>query len=164
VRLGPRQAAEDAKWLNVTAWQGGGLRVEPLERVATGVYRTTEPVPVHGSWKALLRLHQGRSVAAVPIYLPEDPAIPAAGIPAADRFERGFIADKEILQRERKDDVSTGLFSAAAGVVAAIALCLIVLLGWALARLSRLADGRPPGPIRRERVAAPHPVPTGRSA
>ena len=53
VTLTPRDAADDAEWLTVTAWQGGGLVVDRLERVGPGGYRTTEPIPVHGNWKAL---------------------------------------------------------------------------------------------------------------
>lgn len=34
VHLTPRDAAEGAEWFDVTAWQGGGLVVDPLERVA----------------------------------------------------------------------------------------------------------------------------------
>src|SRR5688572_2170709 len=40
VRVSPASAAEDAKWLTITAWQGGGLHVDRLERVSEGVYRT----------------------------------------------------------------------------------------------------------------------------
>ena len=56
--------------------------LDRLERVGPGVYQTTKPIPVHGEWKALLRLHRGNSLQAVPIYLPRDTAIPAAEVPA----------------------------------------------------------------------------------
>ena len=46
VRLDPPQAADNAKWLTTTAWQGGGLVVDRLTRVREGVYRTNEPIPV----------------------------------------------------------------------------------------------------------------------
>jgi hypothetical protein len=36
-RFEPPTLAEDATWANVTAWQGGGLEVEPLEEGAGGV-------------------------------------------------------------------------------------------------------------------------------
>ena len=103
VTVDPPEAAEDAKWLTTTAWQGGGLVVDRLERVSAGVYRTTEPMPVHGTWKTEFRLHSGRSLLGVPVYLPADPAIPAKGVPARASFERPFVRDKEILQREAKD-------------------------------------------------------------
>ena len=78
VTVEPRSAAAGAEWLTVTAWQGDGLVVERLRRVGDGVYATTQPVPVHGNWKALVRLHRGSSLTAAPIFLPRDAAIPAA--------------------------------------------------------------------------------------
>ena len=57
VELSPRDAADDARWLTVTAWQGGGFVLDRLERTGPGTYRTTRPIPVDGEWKALLRLH-----------------------------------------------------------------------------------------------------------
>ena len=85
VKLRPRTLADDAHWLQVTAWQGDGLVVNRLEEVRPGTYRTTEPIPVNSEWKAILRLHEGRSIGGVPIYLPEDSAIPAPKVPALPR-------------------------------------------------------------------------------
>ena len=135
VALRPRDAAEDAEWLNVTAWQGGGLVVDPLERVAEGRYRTTEPIPVDGNWKALIRLHEGSSLTAVPIFLPRDDAIPAAEVPANATFTRSFVDETEILQRE-KTGGSPALTAAAYAVVVAISLSLLGLLAWGLHRLA----------------------------
>jgi hypothetical protein len=143
VRITPASKARDATWLTATAWQGGGkLVVDRLRRVSDGVYRTTEPIPVHGEWKALIRLHEGRALMGVPIYLPDDPAIPAAGVAAPARFERTFVADKEILQREQKS-TAAALPPLAYAVVAAIALSLLALLAWGLHRLAASA-ARPP--------------------
>ena len=98
-------AARHANWFNVTAWQGaqgtdGGLVLTPLDPVGPDVYRTRSSFPVYGDWKALLRLHAGSGMQAVPIYLPLDRAIPAPDVPAFDRFTRPFERDKKILQRE----------------------------------------------------------------
>ena len=136
VRIEPASAAEDADWLNATAWQGGGLRVEQLERVGEGVYRTSEPLPVHGNWKSLIRLHSGDSIVGVPIYLPRDPAIPAPEVPAKDRFQRDFVADTEILQREQLDGVPTWTKLAGYTIVGAIAAAILALLAWILSRLA----------------------------
>src|SRR6185503_18755195 len=38
IELSPRGTASDARWLTVTAWQGGGFVLDRLERVAPGVY------------------------------------------------------------------------------------------------------------------------------
>jgi hypothetical protein len=157
VRLDPPSAADDARWVQMIAWQGAApLHLEQLERTGPGTYRTTEPVPVHGSWKALVRVHTPDSVAGVPVFLPADPGIPAPQVPARPRFERPVVADHEILQRERKDGVAGGLTTAAYGVVGAITLALIAVLGWALQRIARLAGGAPP-PRRERRRPAPAP-------
>jgi hypothetical protein len=134
IQLSPREAADDAEWLTVTAWQGGGLVVDRLRRVGEGHYRTTKPIPVYGDWKALIRMHHGNSLTATPIYLPRDVAIPAAEVPARTSFTRTFIADHKILQREQKS-AAGGLTALAYGLVAAIALALLALLAWGLHRL-----------------------------
>ena len=85
--------------MQITSWQGDGLVVDALEQTGEGEYRTTEPIPVHGDWKALLRIHDGRMLTAVPIYLPEDEAL-GEEIPAEDGMTRGAIPEIEILQRE----------------------------------------------------------------
>ncbi len=160
VRVEPASAARDADWLTVTAWQGGQpLHVDRLRELRPGVYRTTEPMPLDGSWKTMVRLHNGDALAAASVRLPADPAIPAEGVPASPRFERAFVADRDVLQRERKQDVPGWLWGVAGLVVLALALLLLGGIGWALARISRSA-GTPyagaeppspePGPPRRQ--------------
>jgi hypothetical protein len=159
VRIDPPEAADDAAWLTATAWQGDGFHLDELEPTGEpGVYRTTEPLPVHGDWKALVRLHRDRTVAGIPVYLPEDTAIPAPEVPAAARFERSFVADKEILQREQKDDVAGWLTVGAPLVVLGIALSLLVALSWGLGRVG--LGGREPAP----QPPAPRPGVTSRPA
>ena len=109
VRFSPPDSVEGAHFANVTAWQGGGSVVSELREVRPGVFRTTEPVPVHGGWKALLRVHTGNSLVGVPVYLPRDRAIPAPEVPARASFTRPFVRDIEILQREKKEDVPGAL-------------------------------------------------------
>jgi hypothetical protein len=99
-RISPVSQTDDPQWLTALAWQGGGLVNDRLAEVRPGVYRTTRPIPAYGDWKAILRLANGRALTAVPIYLPNDPAIPAKGAPAKAHFTRTFVRDKEILQRE----------------------------------------------------------------
>ena len=151
VRFQPPSVPDDAKWLNVTAWQGGQkLVVNALEKAGPNTWRTTEPIPLHGTWKSLVRLHKNASIEGLPVYLPKDSAIPVGGVPAPARFERSFVPDVEILQRERKQDVPAGLHTIVSLVVLAIALFLIGLLGWALARVARFAsDETPPSPEKR---------------
>jgi len=162
IRMQPPDAARNEHWLTATAWQGGGLVVDNLKRVGEGVYRTTQPIPVYGDWKSMVRLQVGRTIAAVPIYLPADPAIPAPAVPAPVRFDRAFQTDKQILQRETKQGVPTWLRTVAPLVVMLIALTLIATLAIGLARLGRATDvetaagGTTAGPLTF--AAAPNPA------
>jgi len=118
--------------------------VEKLDRIGPGLYRTAEPVPVAGAWKSQIRLHDGRMMAAVPVYLPEDRAIPAKLIPAPAQFTRPVGSEIELLQRERKQDVAGWLWGAAGLVVLLIAAGFILALAWGLDRLARAGrEGEP---------------------
>jgi hypothetical protein len=150
-RLDPSGAAADATWLTVTAWQGGGLVVDRLVRAGDG-WRTTEPIPVDGTWKTQLRLQTGRAVIGAAIRLPADPAIPAEEIPAAARVERAMVPDRTLLQRERKDDVPGWLWGGASAAVLLLALGFLGALAWGLGRVARTAKpgagAPPPAPPR----------------
>jgi hypothetical protein len=139
ITLAPRTAADQQKWLTVTAWQGGGLVVDRLKQVRRGSYDTTKPIPVNGDWKALLRLHKGNSLLGTPIYLPSDPAIPAKGVPAKTNMTRPIVSDHKILQRESKSAAGV-LPKFAYGAVLAVALALCALMAWGLGRLARDGD------------------------
>lgn len=142
--LTPTSAAKDAQWVTVTAWQGGGLVVDRLRRTAPGVYATTEPIPVGGKWKTMLRISRGRALDAIPIYLPNDPAIPAAEVKAPATFTRAFTRDKKILQREA---IGGDLWLAIPAylLLLAIATLWIVALAWGLSRLSLPREERTAG-------------------
>ncbi|MCF6746296.1 hypothetical protein E9529_18870 [Blastococcus sp. KM273128] len=151
VRLDPAGFVDDPAWVQITAWQGQGLVVTPLERVGEGEYRTTEPVPLHGTWKTLLRVHDGRVLTAFPVYLPQDDAIPADEIPAEDGMTRSAIPEIDILQRELKDS-GGGLWLVSNLVVLACTLALVAALAWGVGRHARrgAAVQPPPGaPVRR---------------
>jgi hypothetical protein len=138
VKLDPPDAAEDAEWLNITGWQGGGSVVDFLRKEREGEYRTTKPIPVYDNWKVTMRLHKDRTVASVPIFMPQDEAIPVPEIPAEPRITRNFVLDKENLLREQKDDAPPFLTTAAYVIVLLIGLGLFASLGWGLARFGRL--------------------------
>jgi hypothetical protein len=147
IQLQPPTAADEAEWFSVTAWQGGdNLVVDRPEEIGPGRYRTTEPIPVDGNWKALLRLHEGRSLNALPLFLPADEAIPVGEVPASASFTRDFGNEHKLLQREQTGG-SPVLVALAYSTVAAIALSLLALLAWGLHRLSF-------GPRRGRRRAA----------
>jgi hypothetical protein len=172
VRFSDPAQVRDADWLSSLAWQGRArLHNRPLHELAPGVFRS-EPMPVGGTWKTLLRLHRGSTLAAVPVFLPEDRAIPAAGVSASPRFERTFVADSRVLQRERKDDVPGWLWGAAGLVVLALFAALLALMGWAFARIAKTGGSQAPpstpGRSPRRSAEAPQPaadlVPAGTGA
>jgi hypothetical protein len=100
--LDPPHAARDARWFQAIAWQGGGfVSSDMVPTGEPGVYRTSEPVPASGDWKAMLRLQRGASMVAVPIWLPADPEIGAPEVPAVDRTAR-FETEGRYLLREQR--------------------------------------------------------------
>jgi hypothetical protein len=145
VKLDPADAAEGAEWFNLTSWQGGGAIVAELEETGPGTYRSTEPIPVYGNWKTTLRLHRGNAIQGLPIFLPEDPAIPAKEVPAEASMTRDFVLDKENLQREQKGDVPGYLSTIAYLLVLAIAIGISVALAIGLMRIDRDRDRVRPG-------------------
>ncbi len=138
VRIEPAAAAEDADWLTLTSWQGRGMVLDRLRPVGPGVFASTRPVPVHGTWKTLVRLHRGRSILGAPVYLPADRELGVPAVPAAARFTRPFTSDKAILQREAK--AASWMTPVALGVVVTIAIGLIALLAAGLLRLAASRD------------------------
>jgi len=160
VRLDPPDLAHDANWFNVTAWQGarttdGGLVIAKMERVGPGTYRTREPFPAYGEWKAILRLHKGKALEVVPLYMPLDPAIPAPEVRATSNFRTAFVSDKQVLQRENIGG-TPGLRRAAYAAVALIAVAWVASLGWGLRRLNDTAAAT--RPRRAQPVGAPVPA------
>jgi hypothetical protein len=153
VRLNPRTVADDAAWVTVTSWQDGGLKVDRLERVAEGVYRFRRPAPAYGDWKTVLRVQHGRTIMAVPVYMPEDAAIPAKEVPATANFTRRFVPDRLLLQRERKDDVPGWLWTAACLVVLVLSLVFMGSLAWGVARVARTGGGASVPPQGRDSAA-----------
>ncbi len=156
VQLSPADAVDDPAWVQITAWQGQGLVVDDLERIGPGEYRTTEPVPLHDDWKTLLRVHDGRQLYAVPIYLPADEAIPADEIAAEDGVTRSAIPEIDVLQRELKES-GGGLWALANLVVLGCTLALIAGISWGVGRYSRRGSAGerfPDAPVD-------SPVPTG---
>ncbi|MCD0450043.1 hypothetical protein LO762_12690 [Actinocorallia sp. API 0066] len=134
---------DDPAWVQVTGWQGGDLHVDLLERTGPETYRTTSPLPLDGTWKTLVRLHDGRDLSAVPIFLPEDPAIGAPELAAVPDATRPAQSEKLILQRELKTDVPGWVWGAASLVVLVCSLVLVVSLGWGTRRIARATAGRP---------------------
>ena len=158
VQLSPdaAAAAKDAAWFNVLSWQGshdgsdGGMSITDLVPYppdllvanTQDVYRTKAPVPVDGTFKTILRLHSGTSLQGIPIYLPEDSAIPAPAVPATDG-QRTFAADKHILQREAVTD-NVLLERGAYALLAVLAAVWMAVISWGLLRIEGPIDAKPP--------------------
>jgi len=158
VRLTPADMVSDhPDWLTILSWQGRmennrGLVIDRLERVGPGHYRSTLPVPVWGSWKTLMRVQDGYTMTAVPIYEPADDAIPAAEVPALASTTRPFVHEITILQRERDQNAPGWLFTAGSVVVLILTLMVIAALTWGAGRINNAVTEPEP-------VAEKHPLP-----
>ncbi|HEX5769674.1 MAG TPA: hypothetical protein VFY11_01830, partial [Nocardioidaceae bacterium] len=140
------ELVEDAYWFEALSWQGGGSVRGELEPVGEGRWRTDVPMPVDGSWKTLIRLHTPlHALAAAPVYLPADPAIPAEGV-AATTGPREIVEEKLILRREEKQGLPGWLWGTAYGVVGGLfaGLFATVAVGYSVA--GRRTPGGPGSP------------------
>jgi hypothetical protein len=131
----------DPEWVSILAWQGHldndrGLVIDTLKRTAPGYYESTKPIPVWGTWKTLLRVQDGTTMAGVPIFLAADPGIGAPETPALAAFQRPFVEEITILQRERNQNHPDWLFSVASLVVLFCTLVLIAALTWGAGRIN----------------------------
>ena len=145
----PDLISDDPNWVSVLGWQGGienqrGIFVDQLEQVGPGHYRSTKPMPVSGTWKTLLRVHDGYTLAAVPIYLQGDPGIGAEEVPAEANMTRPFVSELTILQRERNPDTPQALWLIGCLVVLACTLTLIAGLAWGAGRINRSEPTKSP--------------------
>jgi hypothetical protein len=163
-QLTPPDAAENSRWFVATAWQGKRKSiVSDMKKISdNGVYRSETPIPVGGpNWKATLRLQRGRAVLGLPLYLPEDKAIPVKKVEAKDGETTQFVRDKKLLQREQKKGVPGFLTLAAYIGVMLIWIGMVVVVAWGLARLARMFGfGSPPDDRRPPAAERPAPRPT----
>ncbi|MHC9294593.1 hypothetical protein ACRCUN_19190 [Mycobacterium sp. LTG2003] len=133
--------SDNPEWVSILAWQGGldnerGLVVDRLEKVGPGHYRSTQPIPVSGSWKTVLRVQDGTTMAGVPVFLPADPGIGAEETPAQASATRDFVQEITLLQRERNLNHPSWLFNVASLVVLVCTLILIAALTWGAGRIN----------------------------
>lgn len=141
IRIVPPTAVDQPSSLTITAWQGGNLHVDHLVPVAEdGTYRTTQPMPLSGDWKTMIKLQDGRTLSAVPVYLPADAVLGKPEIPAPPRFTRDAIDETLIMQRERKEGVPGWLWNTASAVVLVCSVVLVLALGWGVSRISRASQ------------------------
>ncbi len=133
--------SDDPEWVSILAWQGGGdtlrgLVVDRLEATGPGTFRSTKPVPVDGTWKTVLRIHDGRTLTAAPVFMAADEGIGAEEVSADASFTRDLVSEITLLQRERNFDHPTWLFAAASLVVLVCTLLLVWALSWGTVRIS----------------------------
>jgi hypothetical protein len=143
VRFSPASAVDNPAWLELTGWQGEGLHIDhlvPTGSTDPGAWRTTEPLPLGGGWKILVRLHDGRTMAGVPVYLPADAALGAPETSAPADTTRDAVREGLILRREQKSGVPWWLWGTAAITVLFCTLALLTALAWGTARVSRSAE------------------------
>ncbi|BAX96952.1 hypothetical protein MSTE_01632 [Mycobacteroides stephanolepidis] len=163
VVINPRDLiSDDPEWVTILSWQGGlandhGLAIDRLQKIGEGHYRSTQPIPVYGSWKTLLRVQDGTTMTGVPIFLPADPGIGAPETPALTSSTRPFTQELTILQRERNQNHPSWLFNVASLVVLFCTLVLIAALSWGAGRINgtetRSASDALPTPDPKEPVS-----------
>jgi hypothetical protein len=137
----PTLVSDHPDWLTILSWQGKmnndrGLQIDRLKKVGPGHYVSTQPIPVWGDWKTLLRLNDGRTLTAAPIWAPADAAIPVPEIPAQAVSTKPFVLEVTILQRERDPSVPAWLFTAGGVVVLVFTLTVITALTWGAGRIN----------------------------
>jgi hypothetical protein len=139
VTLTPGLVDKHPTWVQITAWQGGdaGVVTDRLRRTGDNTWESTKPVPVGGNWKTLLRVQDGRTLAAVPIFMPADAPLKVDEVPASASFTRKFVPEIDILQRERNDDSPSWIWGAANMVVLLCSLALILGICVAVSRVAR---------------------------
>ena len=132
----------DAEWFSAMAWQGGGRVVARMEPLGDGRWRSAEAVPIGGTWKTLLRLHDGRVMAGVPLHLPRDTALGTAGVQRPARFSAAFVHDTELMQTERRDYAPGWLWTPAALLMLAFCAVFVAALASGVARAVEVERAR----------------------
>jgi len=166
IDLDQTDVLDDAIWFYALSWQGRGpgghlpdvsedpvAQVPGVVRVAmepTGVpgqWRSSDPVPLYGNWKTMLRIHKApTTMLALPLYAPDDPAIASArgrAVRVADGATIGAVTEREFLQRETKDDLPDWLFGVGYALVICSWLLLLAFFGWCYSAAARGASGSP---------------------
>ena len=138
VTLQPADAADGARWFEAMAWQGGGFATYRMEKVADGTYKSTDPLPMYGKWKSMVRLHQGqRDMVALWVYAPEDVAIEKPAVQVSDGQTVQFISEQEVLRREERTDVPRWMWNGGYALLAVVGSLEILGIAWLVGRGAR---------------------------
>ena len=155
----PDLVSDHPDWVTILSWQGRmenhrGLVIDRLDKVGPGHYRSTQPVPVWGSWKTLLRVQDGYTMTAVPICEPADDAIPAPEVPALASTAPGRSS-----KRSRSCSANAtrtprhGCSPPASIVVLIFTLMVIAALTWGAGRINNAVTE--PEPVEEESTRCP---------
>jgi hypothetical protein len=133
---------DDPTWVQLTAWQGGsdamkGVVTHQLTRTGENTWKSTQPVPVGGNWKTLLRVQDERMLAGVPIFMPADEPLGVGEVPVEAEMTRDFVPEIEILQRERDFDSPAWMWGVANLIVLLCSLAILAGISVAVSRVSR---------------------------
>jgi hypothetical protein len=95
-------------------------------------------------------------VLGIPLYLPEDKAIPVKKVAAKNGATQEFVRDKSLLQREQKKGIPGFLTLLAYIAVFLIWAAMVAVVAWGLARLAGALGSSPPSepPAERSHPAA----------
>ncbi|MBI2169817.1 MAG: hypothetical protein HYU28_10020 [Actinobacteria bacterium] len=131
VTLTPADAADDARWFQASAWQGGGLVTADMQQVAPGHWRSESAVPIDAPWKTLLRLHRGAEMMAIPLALPADDEIAGPRGEAFPAVDKTAAFEKESLYLLREQTGGSAAYAVAVpGYVLAAGGLVIALFVW----------------------------------
>jgi hypothetical protein len=142
LQLSPPDAAAEARWFQVSAWQGGGLVLADLEPVAgtPGRFRSDRPVPVGGAGTTIVRLHRGGELMTVPVFLPADAAIGEPEVSAIDRTQPFEAETRYLLRETRANDQLLAYLVYA--LLAVVGLVWIAAFAVAAARVTASSGSR----------------------
>lgn len=143
VTLTPASAADDARFFQAGAWQGGGLELANMRKLGEGEYITEQRIPVFGRWKSLLRLHRGGELMTVPLFLPADPEIGKPEIPAVNRT-MAFQPESTYLLREQHNDGSNLFKNGVYALLAGVAVLWMTSFSLAVAKIAPRGPRKPP--------------------
>ncbi len=142
VRFSDPSITQDPNWIYAMGWQGDGRYLDHLVQQADGSWRTTQPVPLEGKWKTMVRVQSGKTMVSTPIRFPADPAISFEGYAEQALVTRALVPDTEIMQLERLPDAPDWAWVPASTLVLSLNLLMALLMAAVCVRIGRMA-GQP---------------------
>ena len=165
-RHGPARSARRGRRRRVAhrdlvAGRRARARRPAAHRSSPGVYETTEPVPrVRQLEDDDPAPHTATRSPAIPIYLPEDAAIPVPEVPATAARPASSSPTTRSSSASRRP-LRAGCWAVAYAVVLGITLAFLVLLAWGLHRLAKAVEPSEPQRSEARRSPAPAGSPIG---